>query len=72
VGGDLHGPYHYLFWREGGRLRKRYIRAADVLGIEAACASGRHRELLWRRLVQTDQQTWRALVAGLRKAERRE
>ena len=28
--GKLHGPYHYLFWREGGRLRKRYVRLADV------------------------------------------
>lgn len=23
--GRLHGPYWYLFWRERGRLRKRYV-----------------------------------------------
>src|SRR5262245_38217189 len=29
--GELHGPYYYWFWREGGRLRKRYVRLSDVL-----------------------------------------
>ena len=32
VRGQLHGPYHCLFWREGGRLRKRYIRQAERRG----------------------------------------
>ena len=34
--GQLHGPYHYLFWREGRRLRKRYIRKGDAQAIRAA------------------------------------
>jgi hypothetical protein len=28
--GELHGPYHYLFFRIKGKLIKRYIRSADV------------------------------------------
>ena len=28
--GELHGPYHYRFWREGGRLRKAYVRPAEL------------------------------------------
>lgn len=28
--GDLHGPYFYRFTREGGRLRKRYVRKAEA------------------------------------------
>jgi uncharacterized protein DUF6788 len=28
--GQLHGPYFAAFWKEGGRIRKRYIRLADV------------------------------------------
>jgi transcriptional regulator with XRE-family HTH domain len=26
----LHGPYHYRFWREGGRLRKQYVKPAEL------------------------------------------
>ena len=32
--GDLHGPYHYLLWRQGGRLHKRYMKAADVPAVQ--------------------------------------
>ncbi len=34
---DLHGPYHYRFWRESGRLRKRYVSPAEVETVRAAC-----------------------------------
>ena len=69
--GELHGPYHYLFWREGGRLRKRYVRTADVPAVAAACAARRDRERRWRCLVRADRATWRALAAELREVERR-
>ena len=39
--GKLHGPYFYRFWREGGRLRKEYIPAADVDRVRAACLARR-------------------------------
>ena len=28
--GQSHGPYFAAFWKEDGRIRKRYIRLADV------------------------------------------
>jgi len=36
------GPYFFLFWREGGKLRKQYIKRADLAATVAAC--GAHRE----------------------------
>ena len=41
--GELHGPYLYRRWREGGRQRRRYVRPAEVGRVEAALAE-------WRRL----------------------
>ena len=41
--GELHGPYWYLRWREGGHQRKRYVKPADLGHVEAALAQ-------WRRL----------------------
>src|SRR5947209_19384342 len=35
--GQLHGPYAYHFTRENGRLRKRYVRSADLERVRAAC-----------------------------------
>ena len=59
------GPGHlafYRFWREGGRLRKAYVRRADLESVRAACDARRreHRELAeaWRR--------WRELAAVVR------
>lgn len=35
---DLHGPYHYRYWRDdAGRLRKAYVRQADLPTVRAAC-----------------------------------
>jgi hypothetical protein len=49
--GQLHGPYSYHFARENGRLRKRYVRQAEVEGVRAACQARQRqrRELAdWR------------------------
>jgi len=36
--GELHGPYFYRFWRDSyGRLRKQYVRKADVEAVRTAC-----------------------------------
>jgi len=35
--GELHGPYFYLFWREGRKLKKRYVRRADVAAVRERC-----------------------------------
>jgi hypothetical protein len=60
-----YGPGHlayYRFWREGGRLRKRYVRRADLAAVRAAC-SARQRE---RREIAEAWQQWRNLVAVVR------
>lgn len=57
--GARHGPYVYLRWREGGRQRRRYVRAADADGNRAALAE-------WRRLHPPARST-RDLLADLRR-----
>lgn len=39
--GHLHGPYLYLFWREKGRLRKRYTRHSDLVDVLTAVSTYR-------------------------------
>jgi hypothetical protein len=41
--GELHGPYWSRFWREGGRRRRQYVRAADLERVRDGIAA-------WRRL----------------------
>ena len=63
--GRLHGPYFYRFWRDGGRLRKQYVRRSDV---ERGQCQARRRELReladWREL-------WRQMLAQVREVEQR-
>ena len=59
------GPGHlayYRFWRDGGRLRKRYVRRADLAAVRAACAA---RQCERRELSEAWQQ-WRRLAAVVR------
>ena len=44
--GHKHGPYYHLFWREGGRLRKRYLKPAEVAEVRAACEARRANQRL--------------------------
>ncbi len=37
VGGALHGPYYYHFFRVDGALIKRYVRAENISQALAAC-----------------------------------
>ncbi len=34
--GELHGPYWYRYWREGGRQRKKYVKVEDLRRVKAA------------------------------------
>lgn len=34
---ELHGPYFYRYYRENGRLHKRYVRKSDVVAAQAQC-----------------------------------
>ncbi len=42
---DLHGPYFYRFYREGGRLHKRYVPRSRLEEVRAACHRRQQREL---------------------------
>ena len=68
--GEPHGPYHYLFWREGGRLHKRYVRVADADAARAACDERRARERRAGQTVRGWRREWRALTVLLREIER--
>lgn len=48
-GGKRYGPYYCLMWREGGRLRKRYLKRDEADAVRASCEKRRaiereHRE----------------------------
>jgi len=68
--GERHVGY-YLFTREGGRLRKRYLKATDIEVVRAACDERRRRERASRAALRAAREDWRALVAGVREVERR-
>lgn len=40
--GKRYGPYYCRCWREGGKLRKRYVKRTEVAAVRAACR--RHRD----------------------------
>jgi hypothetical protein len=63
--GQRHGPYYYRFWREGGKLRKQYVRPADLEEVRARCEARRQA----KRDLQAAWGTWRELLAQLREVE---
>ena len=64
--GELHGPYFYLFWREDGRLRKRYIRLTDAPAQQDACRDRRQGAGRERDRLRTWRSQWRTLRNQLR------
>jgi hypothetical protein len=43
----LHGPYWYHFTRDGGRLRKRYVRPEDLEALRGGIDARRQRQAEW-------------------------
>ena len=66
--GELHGPYHYCFRREGRKLKKVYIRKADVEIVREACETSRRT----REQERASMSDWRALLDEIRQMEREE
>ena len=66
VHGKLHSPYFYRFWREGGRLRKEYVKRVDADEVAARCQA--RRQLRTERNDSLDE--FRRLLATLREIER--
>jgi hypothetical protein len=65
--GRPHGPYYYRFWREAGKLRKVYVRRADLEEVRSRCEARR----LARAEVAAAWQQWRGLAAQVREVEPR-
>jgi hypothetical protein len=65
--GELHGPYYYRFWHEGGRRRKQYVRREQVEEVRARCQARREA----RRELQEWRQMWRDMAALLKEVEQR-
>jgi len=63
--GLQHGPYFYCFWREEGKLKKVYIRKADVETVRSACRAQSRR----RRILKREFDKWRNLQCELRGVE---
>jgi hypothetical protein len=63
--GELHGPYYYRFWREGGRLRKAYVRPADLERVRQACEARRREQ----KRPTASLRLWRRMAALLREVE---
>src|SRR4051794_26074150 len=64
--GQRHGPYLYRFWRQGGRLRKRYVPRADLDVVRGRCQA----RLQERADCRAALERIRALAAFLRAVER--
>jgi hypothetical protein len=65
VQGERHGPYYYRFWREAGKLKKAYVRPADLEQVRAWCEA--HRQA--RQELRAGWEIWRGLLAALRQLE---
>ena len=61
-GSVLCGPYWYRFWREGGRLRKAYVRPENLAVARESCAKARAE----RAALTVDRRRLRELAANLR------
>jgi hypothetical protein len=63
--GRPHGPYSYRFWREGGRLRKQYVRPEELEEVLGRCEARRRA----RRETKAAWAEWRELLAAVRTTE---
>jgi hypothetical protein len=63
--GRLHGPYHYRLWRVAGKVRKAYVRPADLDRVRAQCRARQEQ----RRALAAGWDQWRRLTAQVRELE---
>ena len=66
--GVRHAGY-YLFWRERGKLRKRYLEAGDVQRVRDACTYRRFEAAVLRGDYRAAREWWHVLTARVRGAE---
>ena len=65
-GKKLCGPYWYRFWREGGRLRKAYVKPHEIEAVRARCSVWQEGQTRMRAFRQREREA-RALYAKIRR-----
>ncbi len=67
--GDGHGPYWFLYWREGAKQRRRYVPAAEVPSVRAVVEQRRAAEQAERLVLEQSLEAWRGMQRWLRDLE---
>jgi hypothetical protein len=67
--GQLHGPYHALYWREGSIQRRRYVRAIDVPVVRAILLQRRAERRAERQAFALALGSWRELTNWIAEVE---
>lgn len=68
-GGPQHGPYNVRIWYERGRMRKQYVKRADVEDVRLACDARRAIRQAERQELAASWVLLRRLRAHLREVE---
>ena len=68
--GSPHGPYYYRVWREGGHVRKVYVKSEDLAAVRAACDSYKALNQQLRDLRLRREQAMRDIRGQCRRAQR--
>src|SRR5437870_1010015 len=66
--GERHAAY-YLFWRESGKLRKRYLKVSELESVRDACTYRRLSASLRRGDFRAARERWQVLTAQVRGVE---
>jgi len=70
--GTLHGPYLYRFWREAGRLKKRYVPQSEADPVQAACRAWQEHQAIMRKArdrVRENRGKLREMIGAMREME---
>ncbi len=67
--GNGHGPYWFLYWREGATQRRRYVPAVEVPAVHSVVEGRQGAEQAERLMVEQSLETWRGMRRWLRDLE---
>jgi len=68
--GQLHGPYFYQFWRQGRKLRKKYVKKADFERVFKGCEARKENQREMRNLIKEINQAGKPILRMIREALR--
>ncbi len=67
--GEGHGPYAFLYWREGAKQRRRYVPATEVEAVQVVVDARRAAEQAERLVLGQSLETWRGIRRWVRDLE---